>query len=349
MLRRPPTVLTLTSEDVKAYEDRQEAEAFKDITMSTARQQAHHRHQQRGVQHNQLTRSMSGMDITGITTSSSEGGYEYDDDDGQIEGEVEYEEEEYDEEDEDEANQSYVPGRYVNMRPAQERARWRGLGGQHASGPSQNHEEDENEDQEEEDRQTIYRHSADEDDPFTGGNNNNHNNVLGEQGSIPGAEEEGDEEEDEDMVDAEESQQPTPPQPPTHQYQRAHRSRPFQHNPEPPPAPSRITTRSTRSGSREPASASSTAARNPAASSRSTTAPQASSHRRAHSGRATTTATAMGQHHEAVTPTPRVGGGRGATASRTAGASAFVTPDTRVTRSRDERITGAGTRGTARR
>lgn len=64
MLRRPPTVLTLTSEDVKAYEDHREAEAFQHATAA-----AHLRRQQ------QLSRNMSGMDITGITTSSDDEDY----------------------------------------------------------------------------------------------------------------------------------------------------------------------------------------------------------------------------------------------------------------------------------
>lgn len=64
MLRRPPTVLTLTSEDVKAYEDHREAEAFQHATAA-----AQLRRQQ------QLARNMSGMDITGITTSSDEEDY----------------------------------------------------------------------------------------------------------------------------------------------------------------------------------------------------------------------------------------------------------------------------------
>ena len=64
MLRRPPTVLTLTSEDVKAYEDHREAEAFQHATAA-----AQLRRQQ------QLARNLSGMDITGITTSSDEEDY----------------------------------------------------------------------------------------------------------------------------------------------------------------------------------------------------------------------------------------------------------------------------------
>lgn len=64
MLRRPPTVLALTSEDVKAYEDHREAEAFQHATAA-----AQLRRQQ------QLARNMSGMDITGITTSSDEEDY----------------------------------------------------------------------------------------------------------------------------------------------------------------------------------------------------------------------------------------------------------------------------------
>lgn len=64
MLRRPPTVLTLTSEDVKAYEDHREAEAFQHATAA-----AQLRRQQ------QLSRNMSGMDITGITTSSDDEDY----------------------------------------------------------------------------------------------------------------------------------------------------------------------------------------------------------------------------------------------------------------------------------
>ncbi|KAG8163535.1 hypothetical protein KVR01_006832 [Diaporthe batatas] len=64
MLRRPPTVLTLTSEDVKAYEDHREAEAFQHATAA-----AQLRRQQ------QLSRNMSGMDITGMTTSSDDEDY----------------------------------------------------------------------------------------------------------------------------------------------------------------------------------------------------------------------------------------------------------------------------------
>ncbi|KAJ0108937.1 hypothetical protein J7T55_005483 [Diaporthe amygdali] len=64
MLRRPPTVLTLTSEDVKAYEDRREAEAFQHATAAA-----------QARRHQQLARNMSGMDITGITTSSDEEDY----------------------------------------------------------------------------------------------------------------------------------------------------------------------------------------------------------------------------------------------------------------------------------
>ncbi|KAI3399963.1 hypothetical protein diail_5119 [Diaporthe ilicicola] len=64
MLRRPPTVLTLTAEDVKAYEDHREAEAFQHATAAAQLRR-----------HQQLARNMSGMDITGITTSSDEEDY----------------------------------------------------------------------------------------------------------------------------------------------------------------------------------------------------------------------------------------------------------------------------------
>lgn len=77
MLRRPPTTLTLTSEDVKAYEDRREAEAFKHLSAVAYQQHHAHAHQQRRQlppPHNQLARSLSGMDLTGITTSSSSDG-----------------------------------------------------------------------------------------------------------------------------------------------------------------------------------------------------------------------------------------------------------------------------------
>ncbi|KUI57139.1 hypothetical protein VP1G_04464 [Cytospora mali] len=93
MLRRPPTVLTLTTEDVKAYEDRSEATAFKRETAAAAALHHHHHHRQRQRQHHphqqqhQLTRDVSGMDITGMTTSSSE---EDDLDDDNSEAEVSY-------------------------------------------------------------------------------------------------------------------------------------------------------------------------------------------------------------------------------------------------------------------
>lgn len=357
MLRRPPTVLTLTSEDVKAYEDRQEVEAFKEITMTAAAAAHHHNHQHhqhRGApQHNQLTRSMSGMDITGITTSSSEG--EYDDNSvvehiGEAEYEVEGEEVEeqgevYDEE-EDEANQSYVPNRYMNMRHVRERARWRGLAPAQGGGPAENNDVEGGGQDEEVEGQGIY---LNEDDPFTVGSNNNNNNnsveagALSERHVISGAEE------DEDMVDVEEHAASHPPQPPHHRQPR------HLHHPEPPPAPSRITTRSTRAGSREPTSAQTASSTTTTTTARYTgggaasraTAAQTSSHRRAHSGRSTTTATAMGQHHEAVTPTPVITSQAQRGAGRSA-AGAFVTPEARVTRSRDERI-GVGARGAGRR
>lgn len=42
MLRRPPTVLTLTAEDLKAYEDRHEAEAFK-VALAAQKQALTHK------------------------------------------------------------------------------------------------------------------------------------------------------------------------------------------------------------------------------------------------------------------------------------------------------------------
>lgn len=84
MLRRPPTVLTLTSEDIKAYEDRREALAFKALTSASAqhRQPSHHPHQQDHHlhhHHHHLANSMSGMDLTS-SESNGPGEDEYDDD-----------------------------------------------------------------------------------------------------------------------------------------------------------------------------------------------------------------------------------------------------------------------------
>lgn len=341
MLRRPPTVLTLTSEDVKAYEDRHEVEKLKERTMTATAAAHHHSHHRGAPQHNQLTRSMSGMDITGITTSSSEG--EYDDNSvvehiGEVEYEVDEEEEDYDEE-EDEANQSYVPNRYMNMRHVRERARWRGLGPAQGDGSVEGGDVEGGGQNEEFEGEGIY---LNEEDPFTGESNNIvEPGTLSERPVPSGAEE------DEDMVDVEEHAAAHPPQPPQHRQPR------HAHHPEPPPAPSRITTRSTRAGNREPTSAqaapSTTAtARYPGGGGASrATAAQTSSHRRAHSGRSTTTATAMGQHHEAVTPTPVITSQAPRGAGRSA-AGAFVTPEARVTRSRDERI-GVAARGAGRR
>lgn len=128
MLRRAPTVLTLTSEDVKAYEDRREAETFKHMSATAAyqqqQQQQQHQHQRRAQHHAQLARGMSGMELASSSPPPSS------DDDGGVEFE-------------DEA--SYYPSRYRH----------------HGHQQDDDDDDDNNNQEDDDDDEIIYRNEVD--------------------------------------------------------------------------------------------------------------------------------------------------------------------------------------------
>lgn len=96
MLRRPPTVLTLTSEDLKAYEDR------RDALRAQAHQQQIRRHHLQTPLAEQISRSTSASSYEDVTDSTHHAPAEEDEE----EDDEDVEEEEDDEED------SYYPRRY---------------------------------------------------------------------------------------------------------------------------------------------------------------------------------------------------------------------------------------------
>ncbi|KUI70197.1 hypothetical protein VM1G_05829 [Cytospora mali] len=340
MLRRPPTVLTLTTEDVKAYEDRSEAAAFKRETAAAAalhhhrrRQHQHQNQHQHQHQHqHQLTRDVSGMDITGMTTSSSE------DDDL--------------DDDNSEAEVSYYPSAFGRG--------YQNQGQDHIDGPTSPTQ-----------RGALHR---------GGGIPHGEEIYLNEEGSYDDtdSDEDGGFVEDEDMADEPAGHEQEAPGGVAEMDLDAAvaaaaaaaanttfdgaNSDDNQH-PEPPPAPSRIT-RATRTTSREPPAPQHQEQQQqllqqqqqqqqepaqplPPPHTARYTRTQAT--RRAPSGRARGTVAGAGV--EATTPTPiaqaqrdaadRARAVRAAQAQAQAqgrGGSAMGTPDARVTRSRDERI-----------
>lgn len=104
MLRRPPTVLTLTSEDLKAYEDR------RDAVLATKQQAHRHHHQTPLAEH--VSRSTSSSGYEDVSDSTLHRHHHQPGAENYRGEEEEEEEEEAEDEEEEEEEDSYYPRRY---------------------------------------------------------------------------------------------------------------------------------------------------------------------------------------------------------------------------------------------